>query len=118
LIGSAGALNRPGITTTEGQTDMSQHGFEFASNNHFSWTDISNTFDQENTAANGAASVAAGGDISGSTVTTGTGDAVGTGAAAGEYNVTGSGNALGDGSAAGNGNAVANGAGSTIGNGN
>ena len=35
------------------------HGFEFASNNHFSWTDISNTFDQENTAANGTGSVAA-----------------------------------------------------------
>jgi hypothetical protein len=80
--------------------------------------DVTQTFDDSNVVSNGHGSVAAGGDINGSTVTTGNGDAVGQGAAAGTGNVTGSGNALGDGSAAGTGNAVANGNGSTIGNGN
>jgi hypothetical protein len=80
--------------------------------------DVTQTFDDSNVVAAGQGSVAAGGAISGSTVTTGAGDAVGTGAAAGTGNVTGNENALGTGSAAGEGNAVANGAGSTIGDGN
>jgi len=80
--------------------------------------DVTQTIDDSNVVAAGQGSVAAGGSISGSTVTTGAGDAVGSGAAAGTGNVTGSGNALGTGSVVGTGNAVANGAGATIGTGN
>jgi hypothetical protein len=107
------------ITNTYSYTDDHNTAIdESVHQNIWAAGDVTQTFDNNNVVSSGHGSVAAGGDISGSTVTTGQGDAVGSGAAAGTGNVTGSGNALGDGSAAGTGNAVANGDGSTIGNGN
>src|ERR1700761_2450814 len=107
------------ITNTYSYTDDHNTAIdESVHQNIWAAGDVTQTFDNNNVVSSGHGSVAAGGDISGSTVTTGNGDAVGSGAAAGTGNVTGSGNALGDGSAAGTGHAGAHGDGSTIGHGN
>lgn len=69
--------------------------------------DLDQDFDIDSTVASGDGAVAAGGDISGSTITTGNGNQVGNGNVAGDGNVLGDGNQV----VSGNGNTTAFGAG-------